>query len=84
MEMRIEEKLGQEQLINLIEFEDFIFGSELGLIITDENWNTTIKSPEEIAEELLLDEVEELHYIENDNTVKILFRNGCNHLATRV
>jgi len=84
MEMRIKEQIGQEQLINLIEFEEFIFGSELGLIVTDENWNTTIKSPEEIAEELLLDEVEEFYYIENENAVKILFTNGCNNLVSRV
>jgi hypothetical protein len=74
----------QAKEMNLLEFENYIWGSDLGLMVIDEKWHTTIKSPDEIAEELLLDDVREFLYIESDNNVKIIFNNGCINLVIRV
>lgn len=77
MEMRItkyQQKLGQ--VISMEEFESFIWGSELGLRIIDERSNSKEVEIEEIMNKLNLNTIEEIYYIKNNNSVKILFING--------
>jgi len=85
MEMRIE-KVKQDlgQIISIDEFEYFLCGSELGVRIIDEKNITNELEIEEIMNKLNLDIIEEIYYIENNNSVKILFINGCIHELERV
>lgn len=85
MEMRvtkIEQELGQ--VISMQEFESFLVGSELGIRIIDERNNSKEVEVEEIMNKLNLDSIEEIYYIKDNNSVKILFVNGCIHEYERV
>jgi hypothetical protein len=84
MEMREEKYQLQEIQMGQLEFEKYIWGSELGLIIIDNLGNTNFKTSDEITEELNLDDIEDIYYIETENNVKILLKNGCTNLMVRV
>jgi hypothetical protein len=85
MEMRvteIEQELGQ--VISMEEFESFLVDSELGIRIIDEMNNSKEVEVEEIMNKLNLDSIQEIYYIKDNNSVKILFINGCIHELERV
>lgn len=74
----------EETEINQLEFEEFLSGSENGLDIFTDTGEYLSKESKDIEKELNLDTVDEVHYINNLNAVKILFINGCQHLVMRV
>ena len=85
MEMRvkkIEQELGQ--VISMDEFESFLWGSELGIRVIKENNIPKEIEVEEIMDKLNLDTIQEIYYIKENNSVKILFVNGCIHELERV
>ena len=85
MEMRVtefEQELGQ--VISMEEFESFLWGSELGIRVIKENNIPKEIEVEEIMDKLNLDTIQEIYYIKENNSVKILFVNGCIHELERV
>jgi len=85
MEMRvkkIEQELGQ--VISMEEFESFLWGSEMGIRVIDERNNSKEVDIEDIMNKLNLNKIEEIYYIKENNSVKILFVNGCIHEIERV
>jgi len=85
MEMRVtefEQELGQ--VISMEEFESFLWGSELGIRVIDERNNLKEVDVEEIVNKLNLNSIQEIYYIKSNNSVKILFINGCTHELERV
>jgi len=89
MEMRVENNYVKKeqdlgQIISIKEFESFLWGSELGIRVIDERNHSKEIEVEEIMNKLNLDTIEEIYYIKNNNSVKILFINGCIHELERV
>jgi Fe-S oxidoreductase len=84
MEMREKQYKEMGQEINLKEFEKFINFYEKGLAITNSKGNTIFKTVEEIEEELNLDTIDKIYYIEENDNLKILFTNGCISMMTGV
>lgn len=85
MEMRVTEyqqELGQ--VISMEDFESFILGSEMGLRLIISNEFIREVDIEEIINKLNLNTIEEIYYIENNNSVKIVFKNGCINELERV
>lgn len=79
------EEMGQEVELTQLELEDFISGSENGLDLIDKNNNNIIyKTVDEIQNELSLDEIYEVYYIEKQNSVKLLLNNGHINLLIRI
>jgi hypothetical protein len=77
------EEMGQEVELTQLEFEDFISGSENGLDLVDENNNCIYKTVEQI-QNLNLNDIYEVYYIEKQNSVKLLLNNGHINLLIRI
>jgi hypothetical protein len=87
MEMRKEtiENLGQEVVIKKWQdFEEDFLENCLEIKLVDEFKNESYITPQDIKNNLNVNEVEELYYIENQNAVRILFINGISHVLYRV
>ena len=85
MEMRVENnKQEMGQVINTEEFESFLWNSEMGIRVINEKNIPKEVDVEEIMGKLNLDSIQEIYYIKSNNSVKILFVNGCFHELERV
>lgn len=74
----------QEVEFKQLEFEDFISGSENGLDYVDKYGNMMYMTIEDIQRELDLDNINEVYYIQNKNTVKMILNNGSINYLIRV
>ncbi|NRU52435.1 hypothetical protein [Clostridium beijerinckii] len=70
--------------IDQLEFEQFINESFAGLNLIDELCQIEFKTIEQIKEELNLNDIYEVYYIEELVSVRLVLTNGCQHLLMRV
>jgi len=89
MEMRVEnnyEETEQDlgQVINMKTFESFVWNSDMGIRLINEKGESEEFENEEIMDKLNPDFIHKVYYIKNNNSVKILFTNGCIHELERV
>jgi len=71
----VQSEIGMEEFEQIINETDNIYG----LNYINGKGQTTIKTPEEIEEELQIDDVDCFYYIQQENNmneIKILFNNG--------
>lgn len=84
MEMREELRFYNEIEVGQIELEDFINNCEAGIDLAYSFDDIIHKTVEQIKEELILDDIYEVYYIEDYKTMRILLNNGCQYFLVRV
>lgn len=83
--MKLYEEGGQEVVIEKWqEFEEDFLNKCLEIKLVDELGKVSYITPQYIRNNLNVNTVEELYYIQSQNAVRILFINGTSHFLYRV